>query len=60
MWPNRGVGKLDERDGGEHALEVNHGRHGVGGCDLGRLHGAVVVEVQGVRQPSLVDEEALP
>jgi hypothetical protein len=56
----QGAGEQDERDGGEHALEVDHGRHGVGGRDLGRLHGAVVAKVQGVRQPGLVNEEALP
>nr|ACL53036.1 unknown [Zea mays] len=56
----QGAGEQDERDGGEHALEVDHGRHGIQGRDLARLDDAAAVEeVRGRREPRLAEEEAL-
>ncbi|WVZ61197.1 hypothetical protein U9M48_011108 [Paspalum notatum var. saurae] len=49
-----------ERDGGEDALEVDDGGHGVEGLGGGRLEGgAVGVVVRGGRQQGLRDEVAL-
>uniref|UniRef100_A0A8R7U016 Uncharacterized protein n=1 Tax=Triticum urartu TaxID=4572 RepID=A0A8R7U016_TRIUA len=54
------AGEEDERDGGEDALEVDHGGHGVIRIDPGRLLAAVLEEVGGLRQHGLHEEELLP